>query len=132
MVDLVGPLGYENTSPTSSPAACSSASASARALADDPDMLLFDEPFSGAGPADPPDMQNEVIRLHHEVGKTMVFITHDLAGGRSSSADRILIMRDGAIVQIGTRTRSVGAPADDYVATSSATCRARTCSRSSG
>ena len=59
-------------------------------------------------------MQNEVIRLHHEVGKTMVFITHDLAEALKLG-DRILIMRDGAIVQIGTPDELVGAPADDYV-----------------
>ena len=59
-------------------------------------------------------MQNEVIRLHHEVGKTMVFITHDLAEALKLG-DRILIMRDGEIVQIGTPDEVVGAPADDYV-----------------
>ena len=59
-------------------------------------------------------MQNEVIRLHHEVGKTMVFITHDLAEALKLG-DRILIMRDGEIVQVGTPDEVVGEPADDYV-----------------
>jgi glycine betaine/proline transport system ATP-binding protein len=59
-------------------------------------------------------MQNEVIRLHHEVGKTMVFITHDLSEALKLG-DRILIMRDGRLVQIGTGADLVGAPADDYV-----------------
>ena len=59
-------------------------------------------------------MQNEVIRLHQEVGKTMVFITHDLAEALKLG-DRILIMRDGEVVQIGTPDEVVGAPADDYV-----------------
>jgi glycine betaine/proline transport system ATP-binding protein len=59
-------------------------------------------------------MQNEVIRLHKEVGKTMVFITHDLAEALKLG-DRILIMRDGEMVQIGTPDEVVGAPADDYV-----------------
>ena len=59
-------------------------------------------------------MQDEVIRLHHEVGKTMVFITHDLAEALKLG-DRILIMRDGAIVQMGRPDELVGAPADDYV-----------------
>jgi glycine betaine/proline transport system ATP-binding protein len=59
-------------------------------------------------------MQSEVIRLHEEVGKTMVFITHDLAEALKLG-DRILIMRDGEIVQIGTPDEVVGAPADDYV-----------------
>ena len=86
----------------------------ARALAADPDILMFDEPFSALDPLIRRDMQNEVIRLHHEVGKTMVFITHDLAEALKLG-DRILIMRDGEIVQIGTPDEVVGAPADDYV-----------------
>jgi glycine betaine/proline transport system ATP-binding protein len=60
------------------------------------------------------DMQQEVIRLHHEVGKTMVFITHDLAEALKLG-DRILIMRDGRSVQTGTSDELVGAPADDFV-----------------
>ena len=76
----------------------------ARALAVDPSVLLFDEPFSALDPLIRRDMQNEVIRLHHEVGKTMVFITHDLQEALKLG-DRILIMRDGALVQIGTPAR---------------------------
>jgi glycine betaine/proline transport system ATP-binding protein len=60
-------------------------------------------------------MQNEVIRLHQEVGKTMVFITHDLAEALKLG-DHILIMREGRIVQLGRPEDLVGAPADDYVA----------------
>ena len=86
----------------------------ARALASDPDVLLFDEPFSALDPLIRRDMQNEVIRLHHEVGKTMVFITHDLAEALKLG-DRILIMRDGEVVQVGRPDEVVGAPADDYV-----------------
>jgi glycine betaine/proline transport system ATP-binding protein len=86
----------------------------ARALAGDPDLLLFDEPFSALDPLIRRDMQNEVIRLHREVGKTMVFITHDLAEALKLG-DRILIMRDGEVVQVGTPDEVVGAPADDYV-----------------
>ena len=77
-------------------------------------MLLFDEPFSALDPLIRRDMQNEVIRLHHELGKTMVFITHDLPEALKLG-DRILIMRDGAIVQIGTPDEVVARPADDYV-----------------
>src|SRR5258707_6716038 len=87
----------------------------ARALAVDPAVLLFDEPFSALDPLIRRDMQNEVIRLHHEVGKTMVFITHDLAEALKLG-DRIAIMRDGAIVQLGSPEELVGSPADDYVA----------------
>jgi glycine betaine/proline transport system ATP-binding protein len=87
----------------------------ARALAVDPEVLFFDEPFSALDPLIRRDMQNEVIRLHHEVGKTMIFITHDLAEALKLG-DHIVIMRDGAIVQSGRPEEVVGAPADDYVA----------------
>jgi glycine betaine/proline transport system ATP-binding protein len=60
-------------------------------------------------------MQDEVIRLQHETGKTMLFITHDLPEALRLG-DRIAIMRDGRIVQLGTPEELVGSPADDYVA----------------
>ena len=87
----------------------------ARALAVDPEVMFFDEPFSALDPLIRRDMQNEVLRLHHEVGKTMVFITHDLAEALKLG-DHIVIMRDGKVVQIGRPEEVVGAPADDYVA----------------
>ena len=59
-------------------------------------------------------MQDEVIRLQAETGKTMVFITHDLSEALRLG-DRIMMMRDGAVVQLGTPEELVGAPADDYV-----------------
>ena len=76
----------------------------ARALASDPEILLFDEPFSALDPLIRRDMQDEVIRLHRELGKTMVFITHDLQEALKLG-DRIPIMRDGEFVQIGTPGR---------------------------
>jgi glycine betaine/proline transport system ATP-binding protein len=87
----------------------------ARALAVDPQVMLFDEPFSALDPLIRRDMQAEVIRLHREVGKTMVFITHDLSEALKLG-ERIAIMRAGSIVQLGTAEELVGAPADDYVA----------------
>jgi glycine betaine/proline transport system ATP-binding protein len=114
MVDLVGLSGYENNFPDELSGGMQQRVGLARALAADPDILMFDEPFSALDPLIRRDMQNEVIRLHHEVGKTMVFITHDLAEALKLG-DRILIMRDGEIVQIGTPDEVVGAPADDYV-----------------
>jgi glycine betaine/proline transport system ATP-binding protein len=114
MVDLVGLSGYENNFPDQLSGGMQQRVGLARALAADPDVLMFDEPFSALDPLIRRDMQNEVIRLHHEVGKTMVFITHDLAEALKLG-DRILIMRDGEIVQIGTPDEVVGAPADDYV-----------------
>ena len=114
MVDLVGLSGYENNFPDQLSGGMQQRVGLARALASDPDILMFDEPFSALDPLIRRDMQNEVIRLHHEVGKTMVFITHDLAEALKLG-DRILIMRDGEIVQIGTPDEVVAAPADDYV-----------------
>jgi len=86
----------------------------ARAFAGDPQVMLYDEPFSALDPLIRRDMQDEVCRLQMETGKTMVFITHDLAEALRLG-DRIAIMRDGGIVQLGTPEEIVGAPADDYV-----------------
>src|SRR5262249_50991119 len=86
----------------------------ARALAVDPEVLLFDEPFSALDPLIRRDMQEEVVRLHREEGRTMVFIRHDLSEALKLG-DRIALMRDGRIVQLGTPEEIVGAPADDYV-----------------
>ncbi|NGN67955.1 betaine/proline/choline family ABC transporter ATP-binding protein [Streptomyces sp. A7024] len=86
----------------------------ARALAVDPEVLLFDEPFSALDPLIRRDMQEEVIRLHSEEGRTMIFITHDLSEALRVG-DRIMLMRDGGIVQMGTPEEIVGSPADDYV-----------------
>ncbi len=87
----------------------------ARAFAVDPKVMLYDEPFSALDPLIRRDMQDEVCRLQEETGKTMVFITHDLPEALRLG-DRIAIMRDGAIVQVGTPEDLVGSPADEYVA----------------
>ncbi len=87
----------------------------ARAFAVDPNLMLYDEPFSALDPLIRRDMQDEVARLQVETGKTMLFITHDLPEALRLG-DRIAIMRDGAIVQLGTPEDLVGSPADDYVA----------------
>ncbi|MFJ4005578.1 glycine betaine/L-proline ABC transporter ATP-binding protein [Streptomyces sp. NPDC090023] len=86
----------------------------ARALAVDPEVLLFDEPFSALDPLIRRDMQDEVARLHEEEGRTMVFITHDLSEALKLG-DRIALMRDGRVVQLGTPEEIVNSPADDYV-----------------
>ena len=114
MVDLVGLSGYENNYPDQLSGGMQQRVGLARALAANPDILMFDEPFSALDPLIRRDMQNEVIRLHQEVGKTMVFITHDLSEALKLG-DRILIMRDGEIIQVGRPDQVVGAPADDYV-----------------
>jgi glycine betaine/proline transport system ATP-binding protein len=86
----------------------------ARALAGDPEVMLLDEPFSALDPLIRRDMQNEVIRLHHDLKKTMVFITHDLAEALKLG-DHVMIMRGGRIVQIGRPEELVARPADAYV-----------------
>jgi glycine betaine/proline transport system ATP-binding protein len=111
---LVGLTGRENAYPDQLSGGMQQRVGLGRALAVDPEIMFFDEPFSALDPLIRRDMQNEVIRLHREVGKTMVFITHDL-NEALRLGDRILIMRDGALVQLGRPDEVVGAPADDYV-----------------
>jgi glycine betaine/proline transport system ATP-binding protein len=114
ILDLVGLAGNATSYPDQLSGGMQQRVGLGRALAVDPSLLLFDEPFSALDPLIRRDMQNEVIRLHHEVKKTMIFITHDLQEALKLG-DRILIMRDGEVVQIGTPDEVVGAPADDYV-----------------
>ena len=114
VLELVGLGGNANSYPDQLSGGMQQRVGLGRALAVDPSLLLFDEPFSALDPLIRRDMQNEVIRLHHEVGKTMIFITHDLQEALKLG-DRILIMRDGEVVQIGTPDEVVAAPADEYV-----------------
>ena len=86
-----------------------------RALASDPEILLMDEPFSALDPLIRRQLQDEFIRLAAIMKKTTVFITHDLDEA-VRIGDRIAIMRDGAIVQVGTAEEIVMRPADNYVA----------------
>ncbi|MEM6310799.1 MAG: betaine/proline/choline family ABC transporter ATP-binding protein [Pseudomonadota bacterium] len=87
----------------------------ARALAADPEILLMDEPFSALDPLIRRNLQDEFLGLAQNVNKTTVFITHDLDEA-IRMGDRIGIMKDGEIVQIGTAEDIVTAPADEYVA----------------
>lgn len=86
----------------------------ARALAVGPEILLMDEPFSALDPLIRRQMQGEFINLRAKVKKTVVFITHDLLEALTLG-DRVAIMRDGEIVQLGTPEEIVTKPADDYV-----------------
>ncbi|MEU9489207.1 glycine betaine/L-proline ABC transporter ATP-binding protein [Streptomyces decoyicus] len=114
MVGKVGLAGMEKRRPGQLSGGQQQRVGLARALAADPEVLLFDEPFSALDPLIRRDMQEEVVRLHREEGRTMVFITHDLAEALRIG-DRIALMRDGEIVQLGTPEEIVGSPADDYV-----------------
>ncbi|MES4901213.1 MULTISPECIES: glycine betaine/L-proline ABC transporter ATP-binding protein [unclassified Streptomyces] len=114
MVAKVGLTGLERRRPGQLSGGQQQRVGLARALAADPEVLLFDEPFSALDPLIRRDMQEEVVRLHREEGRTMVFITHDLSEALRLG-DRIALMRDGGIVQLGTPEEIVGSPADDYV-----------------
>lgn len=87
----------------------------ARALATDANVMLMDEPFSALDPLIRRDMQELVLRLKEDLKKTVVFITHDL-NEAMKLGDRILMLRDGKSVQIGSGAEILAAPADDYVA----------------
>lgn len=86
----------------------------ARALANDPEVLLMDEAFSALDPLIRKDMQDELLELQQSMQKTIIFITHDLDEALRIG-DRIALMKDGVIVQIGTAEEILTNPADDYV-----------------
>lgn len=115
VIELVGLQGYAHAYPEQLSGGMQQRVGLARALAVDPEIMFLDEPFSALDPLIRRDMQAEVIRLHNDLGKTMVFITHDLSEA-VKVGDRIAIMRDGALVQIGTPEELVANPADAYVA----------------
>ncbi|MGX4644552.1 MULTISPECIES: quaternary amine ABC transporter ATP-binding protein [Holzapfeliella] len=88
----------------------------ARALANDPEVLLMDEAFSALDPLIRKEMQDELLELQQKLQKTIIFITHDL-NEALRLGDRITIMRDGQIQQIGTGEEILTTPANDYVKT---------------
>ena len=114
-IETVGLTGWENYFPREMSGGMQQRVGLARALAVDPEVLLMDEPFSGLDPLIRREMQDELITLQSELHKTIIFITHDLDEALKVG-DRIVIMRDGEIVQNGTPEEIVTLPADDYVA----------------
>ncbi|MTD41632.1 betaine/proline/choline family ABC transporter ATP-binding protein [Erwinia sp. CPCC 100877] len=88
----------------------------ARALANDPEILLMDEAFSALDPLIRREMQDELVDLQQNVKKTIIFITHDL-NEALRIGDRIALMKDGQIMQIGTGEEILTSPANDYVRT---------------
>ena len=85
-----------------------------RALANDPDIVLLDEPFSALDPVPRSSLQDELIELQAKVGKTMVFVTHDMDEA-IKIADRICIMKDGHILQYDTPEMILKKPVDEFV-----------------
>jgi glycine betaine/proline transport system ATP-binding protein len=115
VLDKVGLAGWGQSFPEELSGGMQQRVGLARALANDPEILLFDEPFSALDPLIRRDMQDQVITLQRDLKKTMIFITHDLAEALKLG-DRIAIMKDGRFVQVGTPEDVVAHPADDYVA----------------
>lgn len=114
MIELVGLDGWASNYPEQLSGGMKQRVGLARALAVDPEILLFDEPFSALDPLIRRDMQDELLGLQERLRCTMVFITHDFSEALKLG-DRIAIMRSGAIVQVGTPEEIVAHPADHYV-----------------
>ncbi|WP_243544042.1 quaternary amine ABC transporter ATP-binding protein [Pseudodesulfovibrio tunisiensis] len=113
-LDLVGLAGWEESMPGQLSGGMQQRVGLARALALDPDILLMDEAFSALDPLIRRDMQDELINLQERMHKTILFISHDLDEALKLG-DRIILMKDGEIVQVGTPEDILTSPADDYV-----------------
>jgi glycine betaine/proline transport system ATP-binding protein len=115
MLELVGLKGRERSYPTQLSGGQQQRVGIARSLAVEPELWFLDEPFSALDPLIRRQMQDEFLRLQKLLHKTIVFITHDFLEALRLG-DRIAIMKDGAVVQIGTPSEVVTHPADAYVA----------------
>ena len=87
----------------------------ARAMAADPQIMLMDEPFGAIDPIARDRLQNDFLRLHRQVRKTVIFVTHDIDEALKMG-DKIAIMRDGQLVQLATADELLASPADEFVA----------------
>lgn len=114
-LELCGLAGWEKSWPDELSGGMQQRVGLARALATDADLLLMDESFSALDPLIRRDMQDQLLVLQQRLKKTIVFITHDL-NEAMRLGDRIAVMRDGRIVQLGTAEDILVRPADDYVA----------------
>ncbi len=110
----VGLKGYESSYPDQLSGGMQQRVGLARALANDTDILLMDEAFSALDPIIRKEMQDEILHLQNKLGKTVLFITHDLDEALKLG-DRIAIMKDGRIVQVGTSEEILENPANEYV-----------------
>ncbi|HKK58331.1 MAG TPA: glycine betaine/L-proline ABC transporter ATP-binding protein [Salinivirga sp.] len=113
-LDTVGLKGFEYQKPSQLSGGMQQRVGLARALANNPEVLLMDEAFSALDPLIKSDMQDELLALQNKLHKTIVFITHDLDEA-IKVGDRIAIMKDGFIDQIGTAEDILKKPATDYV-----------------
>lgn len=115
VIDTVGLGGWGDKLPDELSGGMKQRVGLARALAAETDILLMDEAFSALDPLIRREMQEQLIELHADLGKTIIFITHDL-NEAMFLGDRIAVMRDGRIVQVGTPEDILTDPANDYVA----------------
>jgi len=113
-LELVGLAGWEDQKPDQLSGGMQQRVGLARALAVDPDILLMDEPFSALDPLIKKDMQDQLLDLYEDLNKTILFITHDLDEALKLG-DRIAIMKDGEIVQLGTPEEILTDAENDYV-----------------
>ncbi len=114
VLDKVGLQGWADHYPRELSGGMQQRVGLARAMAVDPEILIFDEPFSALDPLIRREMQDELLNIQAEVHKTMIFITHDFLEA-IKMGDHIAIMKDGEVVQIGTPEEIVANPVDDYV-----------------
>ena len=114
-IERVGLSGYEDARPEALSGGMQQRVGLARALANDPGILLMDEPFSALDPLIRTEMQEELVELQGEMHKTIIFVTHDLDEALKIG-DRIAIMKAGRVAQVGTPEEILTDPADDYVA----------------
>ncbi|MXQ55219.1 quaternary amine ABC transporter ATP-binding protein [Shimazuella alba] len=113
-LEIVGLEGYENQYPSQLSGGMQQRVGLARALASDTDILLMDEAFSALDPLIRKDMQDELLELQETMKKTIIFITHDLDEALRIG-DRIALMKDGSIIQIGSPEEIMINPANEYV-----------------
>lgn len=113
-LDNAGLLAYKNQYPSQLSGGMQQRVGLARALTNDPEILLMDEAFSALDPLIRRDMQDELLEMQKTMNKTIIFITHDL-NESLRLGDRIAIMKDGDVVQIGTGQEILANPANDYV-----------------
>lgn len=113
-IAVVGLKGYENQRVDELSGGMQQRVGLARALANNPEVLLMDEAFSALDPLIREQMQDELLDLQEKMKRTIVFITHDLDEA-IKLGDRIAIMKDGEVVQVGTPEEILTDPADDYV-----------------
>jgi glycine betaine/proline transport system ATP-binding protein len=114
VIEKVGLRGWEGYFPDALSGGMQQRVGIARALANDPDILLMDEPFSGLDPLIRRQMQDELVDIQAELQKTILFVTHDLDEALKLGS-RIAIMRDGEIIQIGVPEEVITSPAGEYV-----------------